>query len=293
MAIIFLKPTFLRVMFAALLLIATAFSTSCSLIDKGLIGEIKEESLASEGEQPPASNNYQGLRFETTQLDFSVIEASFPRLVCLGDSVTFGWNLSYEKTFSFLLEKELRKQYSEAMVINSGIGGQTIIDGLNRLENDLFYFEPQLVIINFGLNDAFIVIEEDSQEQISTASDLKNNIDLDTFTDIYKQLVGELLEKDIEIIIMGTNPVIIESIWENENIAQKQEESYVLYNRAAKDIAEDHGLMFVNIQKSFIADGQSDILIQPDGLHPSEAGLILISEILYKSLKSVDLSGKE
>ena len=302
------------VMFIVLLLVATVLFSSCGLSNKESIKENKEEPLANASEQPPESNNYQGLRFETIQLDFSGIEASFPRLVCLGDSVTFGWNLSYEKTFPFLLEKELKGKYPEAMVINSGIGGQTIIDGLNRLESDLFYFDPQLAIINFGLNDAFIIIEEDLHEQIKSDSDqvekggknikseesliyedagLKNNVDLETFTDTYKQLVEELLEKDVEVIIMNTNPVIIELLWENEDIAQNQEESYILYNRAARDMAEDHGLIFVDIQVSFMTGGQSDILIQPDGLHPSEAGLILISEILYKSLESIDLSGKE
>lgn len=170
----------------------------------------------------------------------------------------------------------------------------------SRLESDLFYFDPQLAIINFGLNDAFIVIEEDLQEQIKSDkssiyedADLKNNIDLETYTDTYRQLVGKISEKDIEIIIISTNPVIIELLWEDENIAQKQEENYMLYNRAARNMAEDHGLIFVDIWESFMAGSRSDILIQPDGLHPGEARVILISEMLYKSLESIDLSGKE
>ena len=262
------------------------FSSSCALTDKEPIGENKEESLENDSEQPPESNNYQGLRFETTSLEFSMIEESFPRLVCLGDSVTFGWNVPYEKSYPFLLEEKLNEKYPEVLVINSGIGGQTIIDALGRLDSDVFYYNPQLVIINFGLNDAFIIMEEENNSE----ADFKNNIDLDTFTDVCRQLVDEISEKDIEIIIMSTNPVRTELLWENQDIAQKQEESYILYNQASRDIAEDYGLIFVDIWENFLARGELDTLIQTDGLHPNETGQALVSEILSMTLGSLDIA---
>ncbi len=42
-----------------------------------------------------------------------------------------------------------------------------------------------------------------------------------------------------------------------------------------------------------MARGELDTLIQPDGVHPSEKGLALISEILALALESIDLAGKE
>ena len=301
-------------MFVIMLLVVAVFSVSCDSTGKEVDNGYKNEPPIDSEEIPPESNNYQGLRFETTRLESSIIEESFPRLVCLGDSVTFGWNIPYEKSYPFLLGKKLREQYPEALVINSGIGGQTVVDGPDRLESDVLYYNPQLVIINFGLNDAFIIIEKDSQEQVKSTSsqteregdsfepdgslideetDLKNNVDLDTFIDTYGQLVSEILEKDIEIIIMSTNPVMAGLLWENEYIAQKQEESYMLYNQTARGIAYDYGLIFVDIWEGFINEGELDTLIQPDGLHPNEAGLILISEILSTSLESLDLTERK
>ena len=301
-------------MFVIMLLVVAVFSVSCDSTGKEVDNGYKNEPPIDSEEIPPESNNYQGLRFETARLESSIIEESFPRLVCLGDSVTFGWNIPYEKSYPFLLGKKLREQYPEALVINSGIGGQTVVDGPDRLESDVLYYNPQLVIINFGLNDAFIIIEKDSQEQVKSTSsqterevdsfepdgslideetDLKNNVDLDTFIDTYGQLVSEILEKDIEIIIMSTNPAMTELLWENEYIAQKQEESYMLYNQTARGIAYDYGLIFVDIWEGFINEGELDTLIQPDGLHPNEAGLILISEILSTSLESLDLTERK
>lgn len=264
LTILHLKPTSYKLIFIVLFLVVTIFSVSCSLA------------------------NYQGLRLETTRLESSDIEISFPRIVCLGDSVTFGWNLSYEKSYPFLLEKKLEKQYPGIMVINSGIGGQTIIDGFNRLENDLFYFNPQVAIINFGLNDAFILIEEDSENIV-----IKNNIDIDAFSTTYRQLIEKILENNIEIIIMNTNPIIPGLLWKNKDIAHKQEESYRLYNQEVKNIAEDYDLIFFDIWKGFTDRGELDALIQSDGVHPSEVGLTLISEILFTTLSSADLASNK
>ena len=88
-----------------ILLLVMVFSISCCPAGKESGEGPKEEPRTSSEEQPPESNNYQGLRFETTRLEFSRVEGSFPRLVCLGDSVTFGWNIAYEKSFPYLLEK--------------------------------------------------------------------------------------------------------------------------------------------------------------------------------------------
>ena len=288
---IFFSITGLRASFllgvVIVLLTAIIFSTSCDSTGKESTGGLEEEPRANSEELPPESNNYQGLRFETTKLELSDLEDKYPRLVCLGDSVTFGWNIAYEKSFPYLLEKKLKREYPEAMVINSGIGGQTVVDALYRLESDVFYFEPQVVIINFGLNDAFIITEEDKD------ADLRNNIDLEIFKETYKQLIERISEKGLEILIMSTNPVITELKWENKDIAHKQEEDYGLYNQASKVIAEDYGLIFVDIWESFMARGELGTLLQPDGAHPSEIGLALISETLSMALGSVDLAGKE
>ena len=310
-AILHLMPSPLLIA-AMLLPIVIVLSSSCIPASKKSGTEPGGQSRTSTEESAPESNNYQGLRFETTRLASSRISGSSPRLVCLGDSVTFGWNIVYERSYPYLLEEQLREQYPEVIVINSGIGGQTVIDGLDRLDSDVFYYDPQAVIISFGLNDGFIIIEEDLQDQNNSTPDQNegeegniesdeslidentymNNVSLDTFAGTYRQLIEELSENGLEILIMGTNPVMTELLWENNDIALKQEESYKLYNQAARDIAEDHGLIFVDLREDFMAGDRLGTLIQSDGVHPNEAGLALISEILSIALESVDLAIK-
>ena len=102
--------------------------------------------------------NYPGLRLETRYLNNSDIESRNPRVVCFGDSVTFGWNLSYDLSYPYLIEQHLSEEYPELIAINSGIGGNTIRDARKRFENDVLSFDPVFVIVNFGLNDAMLKV---------------------------------------------------------------------------------------------------------------------------------------
>ena len=84
-------------------------------------------------QEVPEANNYQGLRFETLNLDKKTSLTKSPRILCLGDSVTFGWNLPYSESYPMILQEKLKEAYPGAIVINSGIGGNTILDARARL----------------------------------------------------------------------------------------------------------------------------------------------------------------
>ena len=57
------------------------------------------------------SFNYPGLRIETRNISVDEIRDNFPRIVCFGDSVTFGWNLKYSDSYPVLLENLLLQDY--------------------------------------------------------------------------------------------------------------------------------------------------------------------------------------
>lgn len=40
------------------------------------------------------------------------------------------------------------------IVVNAGVGGDSVAKGLKRLKRDVFRFEPDIVIVGFGMNDA-------------------------------------------------------------------------------------------------------------------------------------------
>ena len=80
-------------------IIATSIC-SCSNVLK------KTEKLASN-----IPFNYPGLRIETKSINIMQIDLFTPRIVCFGDSVTFGWNMKYEYSYPAQLEKLFIKNF--------------------------------------------------------------------------------------------------------------------------------------------------------------------------------------
>lgn len=92
------------------------------------------------------------------------------RIVCLGDSVTFGYRVppvwpdrptDYNpewQPFPMLLEKELRKANPNRQieVFPMAVPGYTSHQGLAWLRRDISHLNPDMVIASFGWNDASV-----------------------------------------------------------------------------------------------------------------------------------------
>lgn len=83
------------------------------------------------------------------------------RILCLGDSYTFGMGAhrgySYPEQLQRLLDKYISgKKFT---VYNSGFPGNTSSRLLNRLEEDLQKYEPSILVILIGVNDRFCIEE--------------------------------------------------------------------------------------------------------------------------------------
>lgn len=74
-------------------------------------------------------------------------------IVAFGDSITSGY--AVRRGFPSFWKEMLMQKYSGARIemINSGISGDTTMDGLARLDWAVLSYEPDLVTINFGIND--------------------------------------------------------------------------------------------------------------------------------------------
>lgn len=71
-------------------------------------------------------------------------------IVAFGDSYTEGTGVSREEAYPALLARALG-----APVVNAGRLGQTALEALPRLEGDVLARKPRLVIVEFGVNEAF------------------------------------------------------------------------------------------------------------------------------------------
>ncbi len=84
-------------------------------------------------------------------------QSSGRSIVCFGDSITRGYGLSATQAWPALLEALLNQHTASAWrVINAGVPGDTILQGLMRLERDVLSHHPEVVFVAFGLNDAHL-----------------------------------------------------------------------------------------------------------------------------------------
>ncbi|SLM49649.1 protein of unknown function [Nitrospira japonica] len=74
------------------------------------------------------------------------------RILCIGDSGTYGEFVDDSDTLSVLLEQKLRKEGFQVEVVNGGVPGTTIVDQMQFVRRGMA-LDPDMVILTFSEND--------------------------------------------------------------------------------------------------------------------------------------------
>src|SRR3954447_5016543 len=75
-------------------------------------------------------------------------------LVYMGDSITFGQYIDPGVRWTSLIDQRLAESFGEAVSShNSGISGETTRMGLERFPRDVQGHHPEVMTLQFGLND--------------------------------------------------------------------------------------------------------------------------------------------
>jgi lysophospholipase L1-like esterase len=95
------------------------------------------------------------------------------RILCIGDSVTFGFNTDQDAPFARRVEDLLRTQFPSRRfeVINAGVPGWSWVQGLRFLETKGLALHPNLVIMAHGMNDQFWIAKITDSERIRALED--------------------------------------------------------------------------------------------------------------------------
>ncbi|MFT7465503.1 MAG: lysophospholipase L1-like esterase [Pseudohongiellaceae bacterium] len=102
-------------------------------------------------------NNY-GLR-DAENIDIEK-PAGIYRVLCVGDSFTYGLEIPHEKTFSYLLEQALSERLGgqSVEVWNTGVNGYNSCQELAWLRDFGYELDPDLIIVGFVMNDAIPMV---------------------------------------------------------------------------------------------------------------------------------------
>ena len=96
--------------------------------------------------------NFDGLR-EREEIQHAK-PAGQRRIVCIGDSFTFGWGIPAELGWVRMLENDLRQDKGDVRTVNCGASGAICVDEyVNGLKRRFHKYSPDAVILTLCLND--------------------------------------------------------------------------------------------------------------------------------------------
>ena len=98
---------------------------------------------------------------------FLSLQIQAATVLCLGDSLTEGYQLDREDAYPFVLEQKLKSKYPGLKVINGGVSGATTASGLKRL-NWYAKVKPDILVLALGSNDGLRGMDlKESQKNLS------------------------------------------------------------------------------------------------------------------------------
>lgn len=89
------------------------------------------------------------------------------RIICAGNSCTFGWKVNSEQTYPKLLEKLLNQNLPQPKyeVIDAGMTGYSTFQGVRFLRREILGFHPDIIIFSYGWNDMCPSEREDKDQK--------------------------------------------------------------------------------------------------------------------------------
>jgi len=168
------------------------------------------------------------------------------RIAVLGDSLTTAHGLALEDGFPAQLQDRLRAAGHDCAVLDAGVGGDTSAGGLARLEW-MLADAPTHVIVELGGNDALRALP---------AEQMAANLDA---------IVRRLQAEGVAVLLAGMRAP--------PNLGRTYGDAFeAVFPR----LAERHGVALYPFFLDGVA-GKAE-LNQPDGIHPTAAGIEIIVE---------------
>lgn len=228
------------------------------------------------------------------------------RVFAVGDSNTLGWAGAGGSNWPLALQDALGPLDDDVVVVNAGVWGYASYQGLVRFRETLA-FDPDVVLISFGSNDAHQVLESDrayAEDPIRTtdtgqwlrrfrlgqlvlaaleggASDdqpqVRPRVSLDEYRENLTTIVREARDRGVAVALL-TRPYIGEIPdaywWKNWGAD---------YQVATADVARAEGVPFIDVYSFF--KGRDELFA--DESHFTDEGHRLAAELILEQLRPI------
>lgn len=172
--------------------------------------------------------------------------ASVPTVLVFGDSLSAGYGIEVDQSWTTLLQARLREQGYEHRVVNASIGGDTTESGAARISRALERFCPDLVILELGGNDGL------------------RGIPPATMRDNLEKIIETSRDAGSDVVLLG---IRIPPNYGGRYTAE--------FEAVFRELAEELDVPWVEFFMEGVA--LNDALMQSDGIHPNaEAQPVLL-----------------
>ena len=183
------------------------------------------------------------------------------KIVCLGDSLTAGYNVTREESWVEILNRKTPDTW-----INAGISGDTSTGMLVRLRTEVLAQKPDMVLYMGGDNDIMITGSTDQAKSVVMA------------------VLHQCAERGIRPVIGIPMPILdIPQQWQvlcDLPRTQEQGNEYVSWLRR---FTAALSLRKVDFAAAFHEGGGARELYLADGMHPSPEGHRIMAEAVKRA----------
>ena len=218
--------------------------------------------------------------------DQSVLAAP-KTIVAFGDSTTALRGRT--EVYATLLARELSLEGGPVRVINAGVGGHTTADAKKRFEKDVLEHQPDVVVIQFGINDSAVDVWK-------TPAATTPRVPLADYRRNLTEMVRTLKQRGTRVVLMTPNaiswtPALLKLYGRPPYRPDDVDGMNVVlrdYVEAVRGLARDEGAELVDVFEAFQQaarqPGGKPGGLCSDGMHPDHDGHRLVANLLIAQL---------
>ena len=168
-----------------------------------------------------------------------------PTVLVFGDSLSAGYGIDVDQSWTALLQTRLERQGYEHRVVNASIGGETTEGGAAQIEQAIDEFHPALIVLELGGNDGLRGIPPQR---------MKGNLG---------KIIGTSRTSGAAVVLLGIR------IPPNYGKRYTSE-----FENVYRELATEYEIPWIEFFLEGIALNEE--LMQADGIHPNAAAQIIL-----------------
>jgi lysophospholipase L1-like esterase len=197
-------------------------------------------------------------------------------IICFGDSITQSQNYAegdrWTARLAFLLDRDFPGRFE---VLNKGVGGNTTALALDRLQTDVLPLLPATVLIEFGINDAYVYPW--CRVARVGISDYQRNLD---------EIAWQVRARGGTPVLLVNHFLVARDKFHPQGNGKPIDRNLASYNRAARQLALKKRIPCVDLPRLLKREGVlPDVFLSADGVHLSAEGNHLYARLIAEELK--------